>query len=45
LEINNINIGIEDLQKNNGPFLREFTEEVLRYCKNHSRSFVIDFYV
>lgn len=43
LEINNINIGIEDLQKNNGPMLGAFTEEILDYCSKHPRSFCFDF--
>lgn len=43
LEINNINIGIEDLQKNNGPLLGTFTEEILDYCSSHPRSFCFDF--
>jgi hypothetical protein len=43
LEINNINIGIEDLQKNNGPLLGEFTKEILDYCAQNPRSFCFDF--
>lgn len=42
-EINNINIGIEDLQKNNGPFLGEFTEEIVNYCSSHPRSYCFDY--
>lgn len=43
LEINNINIGIEDLQKNNGPLFGDFTEEILDYCSKNPRSFCLDF--
>ncbi len=42
-EINNINIGIEDLQKNNGPMFGEFTREVIEYCSTHKRSFCFDY--
>lgn len=42
-EINNINIGIEDLQKNNGPLLGDFTKEIIDFCANNSRSYCFDF--
>jgi len=43
LEINNINIGIEDLQKNNGPLLGQFTEEVIEYCSHNKKFYCFDF--
>jgi len=43
MEINNINIGIEDLQKNNGPLLGEFTEEIIDFCLKASTSYSFDF--
>jgi len=43
LEINNINIGIEDLQKNNGPLFGDFTNEVLEFCSKNKRTFCFDF--
>ena len=43
MEINNINIGIEDLQKNNGPMFGEFTEEVIDFCSKNKRSYCFDF--
>ncbi len=42
-EINNVNIGIEDLQKNNGPLLGAYTEEVVNWCASKPRSFSFDF--
>lgn len=43
LEINNVNIGIEDIQKNNGPMFREFTEEVIEYCSSAPLTYCFDF--
>jgi len=43
LEINNINIGIEDLQKNNGPMFGDFTNEVIDYCAKNKRTYCFDF--
>lgn len=43
LEINNINIGIEDLQKNNGPLLGQFTEEIVEYCSKKKKFYCFDF--
>ncbi len=43
MEINNVNIGIEDLQKNNGPLLGEFTEEIIDYCTKASTNYSFDF--
>lgn len=43
LEINNINIGIEDLQKNNGSMFGKYTKEVVDWCARHSRSYCFDF--
>lgn len=43
LEINNINIGIEDLQKNNGPLFGQFTEEVIEYCSKNKKFYCFDF--
>lgn len=45
LEINNINIGIEDLQKNNGPMFGKFTKEIIDWCALHPRSYCFDFEV
>lgn len=43
LEINNINIGIEDLQKNNGPLFGDYIKEVLEFCSKNRRTYCFDF--
>ena len=43
VEINNVNLGIEDLQKNNGPLFGKFTKEVIDWCSNHERTYCFDF--
>ena len=43
VEINNINIGIEDLQKNNGPMFGEYTQEVVDYCSTNKKSYCFDY--
>jgi hypothetical protein len=43
MEINNVNIGIEDLQKNNGPMFGEFTQEVVEWCASHPRTYCFDY--
>lgn len=43
MEINNVNIGIEDLQKNNGPLLGNFTQEIVDFCAKSSTNFSFDF--
>ena len=45
LEINNKNIEINFLQMNNGPLFREYTDEVIEFCKNMPKSIVLDFWV
>jgi len=44
IEINNINNEINFHQMNNGPLFGEYTDEVIDYCVQNCKSFVIDFY-
>lgn len=44
IEINNINNEINFYQMNNGPLFREYTDEVIDYCAQNKKSFVLDFY-
>lgn len=39
IEINNIDIGVESIQRSNGPLFREFTDEVIEYCEKHKKGF------
>ncbi|PWD98996.1 sugar-transfer associated ATP-grasp domain-containing protein [Marinilabilia rubra] len=39
IEINNIDIGVESIQRSNGPLFREFTDEVIDYCEKHKKGF------
>jgi len=45
LEINNKNIEINFLQMNNGPLFREYTDEIIEFCRNKPKSIVLDFWV
>lgn len=37
IELNNYDIGIGGLQKCNGPLFRDFTDEIIAYCKSKKR--------
>lgn len=37
IELNNYDIGIGGLQKCNGPLFREYTDEIINYCKRKKR--------
>ncbi len=39
IEVNNIYLGHEATQINNGPLFREYTEEIIDYCKDKKRTF------
>ena len=43
IEINNKNNEINFYQMNNGSLFREYTQEIIEYCKNHSKGIKIDF--
>lgn len=43
IEINNRNNEINFFQMNNGPLFREYTQEVIEFCRIRARSFVLDF--
>lgn len=43
IEVNNINNEINFFQMTNGPLFREFTEEIISFCLNRRRSFMIDY--
>ena len=43
LEINNINIGIEDLQKNNGAMFGKYTKDIINYCSSNPKSYCFDY--
>lgn len=43
LEVNGKNIEINFIQMTNGPLFREFTEEVIEYCRYGRRSVVFDY--
>lgn len=43
IEVNNRNNEINFFQMNNGPLFREYTEEIIDYCKENPRNFLIDF--
>ena len=43
LEVNNVNNEINFYQMLYGPLFKEFTDEVISYCLNHRRSFMIDY--
>ncbi|WP_291861666.1 sugar-transfer associated ATP-grasp domain-containing protein [Marinilabilia sp.] len=39
IELNNYDVGIDSLQMCNGPLFREFTDEVIDYCKKKKKNF------
>jgi hypothetical protein len=39
IELNNYDVGVDSLQMCNGPLFREFTDEVIDYCKKQKRTF------
>lgn len=43
LEINTLFIGVINQQMNSGPLYSEFTDEVIEYCKENKKSFVLYF--
>lgn len=45
LEINSKNIEINFLQMSTGPLFKEYTDEVIEYCRQHPKSICLDFYV
>jgi hypothetical protein len=45
LEINCKNIEINFLQMSTGPLFKEYTDEVIEYCRQHPKSICLDFYV
>jgi len=45
IELNNQNNEINFYQMNNGPLFREFTDEIIEYCRNNPQTFCIDYYI
>lgn len=43
IEINNINNEINFYQMNNGPLFKNYTNEIIDYCKESYKTFVLDF--
>lgn len=43
MEVNNVNIGIEDLQKNNGALFGAYTSEVIDYCASNPKFYCFSF--
>lgn len=43
IEINNKNNEINFYQFNNGPLFKEYTEEIIDFCKKNKRTYVFDF--
>lgn len=43
IEVNNLNNEINFYQMNHGPLFGKFTDEIINYCKNSKKSFLIDF--
>jgi hypothetical protein len=45
LEINSKNIEINFMQMNTGPLFKEYTDEVIDFCRENPKSVCLDFYV